>query len=432
MFLVKYDSNGNVLWSKAEGATVPSAGAMWASCVATDSLGYVYVTGSYTNPVLTIGSTVLINNGDRDIFLIKYDSTGNVVWAKGDGGSRTELAQSLAVDNSGHVYVTGSFYSPMMIIGQDTLYDDTTLYNKSDIFLVKYDSSGSAVWALRAGGENYEEGESVAISADGSVYLTGYFMSPSISFGSNTLTHSGGWEDLFFVRFDENGNVHWAKHAGGLGRDWGTGLSVDANHRIYLAGGFDSDSIGFGSTILVKPTALCFVPCEPSFLAEFDSTGKVICADALASGFHHIGPAFDMHIVAVASDAFGNAYISGDYRAANPFPIGNDTLPYFSGAQSIFLAKYSCPLPLSINPLDGYEGIRIFPNPATEGFSLSGLKSSIRIELYDMCGKLLLSKELSAESNYVSTAHLAAGIYLLKLWNKSGVVHAGKFVKEAR
>ncbi|MBI3501256.1 MAG: T9SS type A sorting domain-containing protein, partial [Bacteroidetes bacterium] len=91
--------------------------------------------------------------------------------------------------------VTGYFLSPAITFGTTTL----TNAGNYDIFIVKYDASGTVLWATSAGGTNSDVGRSIATDANGNVLVTGYFLSPTLTFGTTTLTNAGGW-DMFIVK----------------------------------------------------------------------------------------------------------------------------------------------------------------------------------------------------------------------------------------
>ena len=113
--------------------------------------------------------------------------------------------------------------------------------------------SPAFLWAQRAGGTDSDYGYSCSTDASGNIFVTGYFYSPSITFGTTTLTNaSAGNNDMFIVKYDSNGNVLWAKSAGGTSNDMGKSCSTDANGNVFVTGYFDSPSITFGSTTLTN------------------------------------------------------------------------------------------------------------------------------------------------------------------------------------
>jgi hypothetical protein len=109
-----------------------------------------------------------------------------------------------------------------------------------------YAQAPSWVWAKSAGNA---KGHSIAVDAKGNVYVTGYFESDSLTLGSITLRRAGG-KDIFVVKYDPNGQVLWAKSAGGMNDDYGASIAVDASGNVYVTGYFESDTLTFGTITL--------------------------------------------------------------------------------------------------------------------------------------------------------------------------------------
>src|SRR5258705_5954347 len=123
----------------------------------------------------------------------KYDSSGNVLWATIAGSSNGGDFPYSGIDAYGNVYV---------VPGLDSSYN----------FINKFDNSGNLVWQKTVSG-NYRT-PNICTDKDGNSYVTGCFISPTMTFGSNTITNgSGGWI-IFIAKYDSSGNVVWAKSAG--------------------------------------------------------------------------------------------------------------------------------------------------------------------------------------------------------------------------
>ena len=115
--MAKYTADGTLLWAKHAG----SIGSDNGNGLAVDSSGNVYVTGGFGDTVSfeagagknatfgagEAGETLLLNDGNSDIFIAKYTDDGNLVWVKRAGGIYGDQGRDLAVDNSGNVYITG-------------------------------------------------------------------------------------------------------------------------------------------------------------------------------------------------------------------------------------------------------------------------------------------------------------------------------------
>jgi len=191
IFLAKYDSNGNALWVRQAGG----AGDDHAYGVAADRAGNVSLTGKFASPA-TFGNTNLIGNG-TDIFVARYDTSGNFLWVRRSGGNNAIYGDSglgIAVDSSGDAFVTG-YFSGNASFGITNL----LAAGFDDIFCMKYDVAGNLLWVRAAGGLNLDIGYEVAVDTSGSVYLAGFFASSTIAFDGVTLTNAGG-RDIFLAK----------------------------------------------------------------------------------------------------------------------------------------------------------------------------------------------------------------------------------------
>jgi len=323
IFLVKYDPSGNVLWAKSAGGSASDIG----NSVTTDATGNVFVTGYFKSSTITFGTYTLTNSGDGDIFLVKYDPSGNVLWAKSAGGSASDLGNSVTTDATGNVFITGYFESSSITFGTYTLTNASGGYE--EIFLVKYDPSGNVLWAKSADGTNEDWGNwgtSVTTDASGNVFVTGYFTSSSITFGTYTLTNAyGGYEEIFLVKYDPSGNVLWAKSGGGTNEDWGTSVTTDASGNVFVTGWFMSSSITFGIYTLINSGN------RNIFLVKYDPNGNVLWAKSAGGTDYDAGGS-------VTTDASGNVFVTGVF-GSSPMTFGTYTLTKVGGSD-IFLVKY--------------------------------------------------------------------------------------------
>jgi Tfp pilus assembly protein PilZ len=230
IFIVKYDAAGNVVWAQSAGGAYSEMG----SGLSSDANGYIYITGAFESDSITFGSFTLTNAdpGSTDIFVAKYDTAGNVVWAKSAGGNNYDAGYGISTDAYGKSYVTGYFSSGNIIFGSDTLINS----GGADFFVAKYDTAGNVDWAKSANGPGGDDGYGISVDAGGNSYVTGMFWGTGIAFGSFTLTSAGDY-DIFVVKYDAAGNVVWAKSAGGSDWDQGTGISTDANGNSYVTAG---------------------------------------------------------------------------------------------------------------------------------------------------------------------------------------------------
>ncbi|MFA5781679.1 MAG: SBBP repeat-containing protein [Bacteroidales bacterium] len=301
----------------------------WGYSITTDSLGNVYLTGMFKSSTITFGSTTLTNAGSntRDIFIVKYDPSGNVLWAQNAGGSNDDSGNSISADSLGNVYLTGNFKSSVITFGSTTLTNDTT-NGTPDMFFVKYNANGNVLWAQRAGGTGGDDGNSISTDSYGNIYLTGYFQSSAIIFGSYTLTNTGSY-DVFIAKYDPSGNVLWAKSAVGSGMDFSTSITTDSFDNVYLTGWFVSSTITFGSDTLTNAGGGVY-PYD-IFIAKYDSSGNVLWAQRAGGTGSDAGNS-------ISTDSYGNIYLTG-YFNSSAIIFGSDTL-INAGISDIFITKY--------------------------------------------------------------------------------------------
>lgn len=179
-----------------------------------------------------------------------FTQVPNYEWVKKAGGSNNDAALSVTTDASGNVIIGGYFNSPTIVFGSYTL--TNTSINKSDMFLVKYDSLGNVIWAKCFGGNDNDQATAITSDDNGDIVVAGNFVSPSITFETTTLTNAGIWWDIFLVRFDSLGNIIWAKSAGGNDHDAVFSLKIDPIGDIIIAGSFKSSAITFDINKLIK------------------------------------------------------------------------------------------------------------------------------------------------------------------------------------
>ncbi|HKR04851.1 MAG TPA: SBBP repeat-containing protein [Bacteroidia bacterium] len=299
--------------------------------VAADGYGNVYSTGWYYNTDVTFGSATLNYSGDGDIFVVKYDAAGNVVWANGAGGTGFDEPRSVAVDASGSVYVAGIFDGPALTFGSTTLVnaDSTTI----DMFIVKYDSTGNVLWAKSAGGIDREFAESIAIDFAGNVYVSGSFEGVSLSFDAVVITNvNPATEDIFVVKYDSDGNALWAKSGNGNNLDWATCVTTDPFGNVFIAGPFYSDTLVFDGTLLVNPFSS--LGCEEIFIVKYDSSGNVAWVkEAIGNGYFN-------EPYSLASDAFGSVFVTGVAYSDTVTFDGIILTNPLAGYNDMILAKY--------------------------------------------------------------------------------------------
>jgi len=323
IFLVKYDATGNVLWAKSVEGTDNMDERTFS--IAVDGTGNVFLAGMYSSPTLSFDTITITNAGIENIFLAKYDPNGNALWAKSTGGSYHDWAYSVAMDNSGNIYLTGVFRSPTISFGSISLTNADNTGNTTDLFIAKYDTNGDVLWARRDGGTGYDWALSVSVDPTNKVLVSGSFNSSILSFGSINLTNTSLYGDIFLAKYDDNGNVIWAKSASGNFDDIVYSVATDISGNIYITGNFRSPTLAFGTTTLTHTGE------SDVFLAKYDTNGNVLWAKSAVGIDNDLG-------TSVATDAYGNAYITGYFYS--PTITFETTTLTNAGSADIYLVKY--------------------------------------------------------------------------------------------
>lgn len=322
IFIAKYDASGNLIWAKDAGGSNGDI----VEGIATDLLGNVYITGSSYN--FEIGTATLSNSGWVDMFIVKLDALGNLVWLDGAGGNSFDSGKSITTDTYGNIYVTGNYSSPSITFGSFTL----TNSGGNDIFIVKYDTSGSVIWARSEGNIGSEIVNSITSDFNNNIYITGNYSSPTINFGTTSLSNAG-IEDIYLVKYDNLGNVIWAKSEGSTGTENANYIVTDNSGNIYITGYYGSASISFGTNLLTNSDSLGNFP--DIFILKFDSLGNEIWSNGFGSFGNDVGNC-------ITIDSSGNFYVLGDYTSlALSFGavtlINEDTT---GNSHDVFLLKY--------------------------------------------------------------------------------------------
>lgn len=325
-FLAKHDGEGNFQWVRALGSdSYAEAGA-----VAVNASGGVYVAGRFHGVSVSFGNTNLTSNGGgihEDLFLAKYDTNGTFLWVQQFPGrpSTSRAVTAAAVDGTGNIYITGNF-AQGATFGAFSLSGNVN----GSLFLAKFDSNGTCLWARAASGSLGTYAQGLATDPAGNPILTGHFQG-SGSFGTNNLSSAGSW-DIFLMKYNPTGDVLWVRQAGGADDDYGYGVAVDSGSNIFSVGMF-RNTASFGSTNLTS------VGYHDGFITRYST-------DGLMSWIRPVrGQASQgLYAFSVGLDSSGNAYLAGEFKGSAVFGftnlVSNETgQPQYFG--DIYVAKCS-------------------------------------------------------------------------------------------
>lgn len=296
IFVQKLNSNGDLIWVKQFTGTGKSSG----YSITVDSADFICVTGFFLNTVDFDPSPSTFNlsaNGSSDVFILKLDAAGNLVWAKKIGGPGTDFGYGIAVDSSSNVYITGTFASTADF-DPDSGSCNLTSRGMVDIFIEKLDKSGNFVWAEQIGDTGTDHSHGIVVLNSG-VYITGYF-GGTVDFNPGTETYfltATGIRDVFVEKLDTAGRFIWAKSMASTDQAWGNSIAVDKAGNVYTTGTF-SGNLNVSQSLQFSSIGF------DVFIQKLDSNGNLLWAKSMGGQGMDIG-------ISLAVDALGNSYSTG-------------------------------------------------------------------------------------------------------------------------
>lgn len=318
-------------WAKSFGGS----GSDFGYSVKTDGLGNVYTTGYFNGTAdfdAGSGTYNLTSNGKADIFVQKMDPSGNFLWAKSFGGPNDDYGNSIALDGSGNVYITGYFAGTVDFDPGTGISNLTSAGGSYDVFIQKLDPNGNFIWAKSFGGPGDCRGYSIITDDLGNVITTGSFEGTSDfdpGTGTTNLTSAGGTE-IFVQKSDSAGNFLWARSFGGISYDFSLSLTTDDSGNVYTTGHFEgtADFDPGTGTFSLKASGIADI-----FIQKMDASGNFLWAKSFGGTGGDYGHS-------IAADASGNIFTTGNFQGKVDFDPGTGVANLSSlGNADIFIQK---------------------------------------------------------------------------------------------
>lgn len=239
-FLVKLDASGNFLWGHHLGGGGPDEGSILETDISGNIYCVVHFDGALALPAYMIGA------GAGDIGILKFDNSGNLLWACSVGGPLNDTCTSLSVDVTGNLYLTGSFRNTVDFDPASGAYNLTAV-GSGDAFVLKLDNNGQFLWAKQFGGSSYETGKSVRCMGNNNIYVGGKF-SGTVDFdpgpGIYNVTANGS-SNAFFAKLDASGNFKWVQAFGNTTSTEISNVVLNANSSHFLNKGSFTGTVDF-------------------------------------------------------------------------------------------------------------------------------------------------------------------------------------------
>ncbi|MEQ8364084.1 MAG: IPT/TIG domain-containing protein [Cyclobacteriaceae bacterium] len=339
IFVSKLDASGNFVWAYGFGGASLDQG----RSIAVDPSGNIVITGYFRNTIDFDPGPGILNltaaSGLFDVFILKLDGDGNFLWAVsfGDPASNSDVGYSVATDDTGNIYATGTFSGTADFDPGAGTFSLSAFSGGgfTDVFILKLDESGNFVWAKSIGGTSSDIAFTLAVDLSNNVIIGGHFYG-TIDFdpgvGVNNITSSGP-KNLFILKLDTNGDFVWAKNLVSSFSDFLLGVATDVNDNVFVTGEFytsiDLDP-GPGNYFQTE------VAAGDIFILKLDATGSFLWGAGIGGNQEDSGRS-------VAVDAAGNSYFTGHYAGTVDFDPGPGVFNLSSTTSNtydIFISKY--------------------------------------------------------------------------------------------
>ncbi len=240
LFVMMLNSKGDKLWAKQ----LASNSKEYVYDMAQDFNGNFYIVGS------TNGDLQGENNaGGKDLFVLKYNHSGDQLWLMLQGSDGLDEALNIAIDKMGNIYVSG--FTEYGLLGDD-------FFGEIDCIVAKYDSNGTQQWIKQIGGTGEDVCVAVATDDNLNVYVSGATTDGLYGMQSTVDTQS------FIIKLDAYGSTHWTRQFDESGDNAAYDLTVDSNNDVFVTG------ITYGSFVEDGN-----IGKADAYLLKMDSTGNI-------------------------------------------------------------------------------------------------------------------------------------------------------------
>jgi hypothetical protein len=299
------------------------------SDVAVDRNGNACITGSTRSTNFPIAGNAFDStyNGSVDAFVTKVSPSGTLIYSTYLGGDNVDVGTGIAVDSDGNIYISGTTISNNFPTRNAF---DATANGNADAFVTKFNQSGSLIYSSYLGGNDNDNGRSIAVDRQGNAYITGWTMSnnfPLVNPFDNTL---GGTQDAFITKISSRPAIVYSSYLGGTDVESGEGVAVDRYGNAYITGTTFSNNFP-----TVNPFDNTLGGTTDAFITKVDSRAQIIYSSYLGGSANENGNG-------IAVDRNQNAYIVGSTTSTD-FPAINAFDNTYNGATDGFIAKIETP-----------------------------------------------------------------------------------------
>ena len=385
-WVVKLDPSGSIQWQRCFGGSNQDAAA---AILQTLDDGYIIAGETRSNDGDVSG-----NHGFDDVWVLRLDAGGSLIWQRTYGGSSDEFAHAMVeAGDGGYVIAGASNSNDGQVTGNHG--------GGNDYWLLKVNGSGQLQWQKTCGGSGFDRAETVVRTSDGSFVAAGYCTS-----NDGDVTGAHGGVDCWVVCLDSSGTIQWQNSLGSSGNDSGESIIAATNGDLVVAGvaGINDGDVtathGGGDAWVVRLSGTGTLRWEKSF----GGTGGEDATD--------IVPTTD-----------GGYAFTGSTSSNNGDVLGNH------GGNDYWVVKL-LPDQTSVGEVQAPPTFAIYPNPVSSELSITYPDTAHSLEVLNILGQPILQTSFTRNAP-LDVSALAPGTYTLRLFDARAVpVAVGRFVKE--
>jgi hypothetical protein len=399
IYFIKTDRYGDTLWTRTYGGNGYDVGN---SLIETLDSSYVIC-----------GTTNSFGAGYKDVYIIKLDSLGNIIWAETRGGSGDDIGYSVKENAMGSYYVSGI--------------DNSIGLNFRDGLIFKINSAGNLEWERIFGGISSDAAQGIFATSDNGCITTG-FCHCAPGFGGS----------IYAAKFSADGSNEWYKLYGGNAEDWGNNVIATQDGGYAIVGGTTSFGFGLTDIYFIKTDSAGDIQWNKTFGEAVNEQGYSVC-QTFDRGYIIAGPSILesglSRVYIVKTDSLGNSGCnetnpqtavllpSAPYAygviLSNTGAITHYTSTTIKSGYSISTICYSSGI--NMNWHDN-SPVTLSPNPFTTHLTIhSKQNKESLITLSDLSGKEILFIKTNSEGTTLNTEGIAAGLYFLRVEDGNGV-----------
>ncbi|MHC4663900.1 MAG: choice-of-anchor Q domain-containing protein, partial [Planctomycetota bacterium] len=249
MYVARYNADGTLAWAKNAGGTHIEEG----KGITALSDNKVVVCGNFHETATfgpgEPGQTNLVSVADRDMFIAKYNTDGTLAWVVRAGGASQDYCEDIVSLSDDSFAIAGSFYQNCVFSPGEPEEIIIESAGSTDIFLAKYDATGSIVWVKNVGNSGSDSADGIDAFSDDSLAVCGWFET-TVVFGegesNSTTLYCAGLNDIFSARYSTTGSLLWAKRAGCIHSDEAYEIGALSSGGVVFTGGITNNSV-FGN-----------------------------------------------------------------------------------------------------------------------------------------------------------------------------------------